>query len=307
MEDKILNKIKKLLRHSESAKQLDSIEEAQTFLKKALSLATQHNLNIDSIDLEHNEDSIISSGKGSVNYGQVKSDGTWDRELIIVLARHNFCDYVFNSYSKTGSLIGQSSNIEVVQYLIEVAKRLIKQASNKAYNAKRKSIIEQTRVYAKSKTHAIEVLNGLSLLSDKYRGVFQQDNIKQIRFDPTSTNPYCFRIINPEKAKLIAYRKVWIRSFLSGAVEGLRSKLQQQRVEEKQHYGQKMNDLIVVHDHALEAYFKKHLPRLKSVKTNIQISEYEAAKQGYRVGKDIELSQGLTQGMQKQVIKKLNK
>lgn len=180
---KIIDRIKKLFAHANSAKAIGSLSEAETALVKARQLLVAHNLSKSAIDgksFERKTDFGVV--RCEAFYGDVKSDGTWDMYLLHVLAQNNLCDVIFYKNDASADVIGREENVEVVLYLYDTCKRAIKRIANETFNAKRKEIAEDFDI----KTSKVE--------GDR-----------------------------------LPYRKVYVRQFLTGAVQGLQSKFDRER------------------------------------------------------------------------------
>src|SRR2546430_2376324 len=104
----ILTKIKKLIALSTSS----NLNEAALATAKAQELLMQHNLTMRQVD---------THGKQSQYCGTFVKTGSrvWRRMLILVIARNNFCETVYDREIKSVNLIGEPHNQEVVIYLYE--------------------------------------------------------------------------------------------------------------------------------------------------------------------------------------------
>jgi len=114
----IISHIKKLMRHAESAKQLGSLEEAETFSAKVEELMIEYNIELSQVKLEENEgefDKWMYSEK--LSYKDNQAEQRWRMELVGVLTRHNFCSFLYNSYSKTFEVYGRMENVDTVVWM----------------------------------------------------------------------------------------------------------------------------------------------------------------------------------------------
>jgi len=114
----IISRIKKLMRHAESAKQLGSLEEAETFSAKVEELMIEYNIELSQVKLEENEgefDKWMYSEK--VSYKDNQAGQRWRLHLVEVLCEHNFCSYIWNSYSKTFEVYGRMENVDTVVWM----------------------------------------------------------------------------------------------------------------------------------------------------------------------------------------------
>jgi hypothetical protein len=121
---KILDKIKKLIAHADSAKQMGSFEEAKAFMEKAQELMNTHNLSMLDVlrhaqqqgEAERFKDYLI----GEKIYMKENLAGSrWKCDLIKVLAHHNLTNVMFhnNNNKEYATVYGEGQHVEVVQYL----------------------------------------------------------------------------------------------------------------------------------------------------------------------------------------------
>ena len=303
-QDTILRKIKKLMSKADSLKEIGNLEEATSFMQAAQTLLLKHNLELSQVKdfiltgkIKHLEDD------DRIPFGNVKSDGKWEVSLLACLARYNFCECVYNSYHKTATLIGTTENITVVTYLFEVSRDAIKRIANASYNTLRAKVKEESSVWAENEIDAYHGLynNGVPKVeSSNIKRVVGEFNIEQKK--------YKYVMHSPEKAKLISYRKVWIRSFLVGAVVGVTTKLKEERSYAMQ-YGQNASSttaLVKVSDNAISDYVKQAFPKLRLSGRKTTYSDHGAALAGQKAGKGLNLNKGVTTtSNQKSVTKKL--
>ena len=146
METKLLDKIKKLIRKSESAKEIGSIGEAEVFAAKVQKLLAKHNLDINNIDLtdEEKEENVKHDYAEAYN----KSVGGNDKfNIMRVVAQFNFCHayLVGNQRNNRMLLIGTEENIEVCKYIHSVVyDAFLKESKrhHKAYKANKDYLAE---------------------------------------------------------------------------------------------------------------------------------------------------------------------
>lgn len=115
--EEILEKIKKLMRHAESAKNIGSMAEAEAFAAKIQELMIQYNIDhIGSIDTEE--------GFKEEVYDKINSTW-WHRMLLTEIAKYNFVK-VFKYEGSTKSLIiGKKLNIENTAWMFNFIKTKI--------------------------------------------------------------------------------------------------------------------------------------------------------------------------------------
>lgn len=133
MENKILEKLRKLLLHKESAEQIGSSAEAEAFALKIQKLLNQYNLSLSDIDLEERKNNMVRE-KGL----DAKSKGFKGRSSYIVMdviAKNNWCKAYSTGLSSTGlmSIIGSKENVEVCKYLHSILFPLSVKLGKKEY------------------------------------------------------------------------------------------------------------------------------------------------------------------------------
>lgn len=298
--ESIVEKIQKLLNKADSAKQVGSLHEAEVFATKATELLLQHNLSISDVeDFEKSrKESITQSGfDEGIKFGQVKSDGKWEIDLLGVLSEFNFCQSIFRIRSGKASVIGTKENIEVVKYLFEILRPMLKQMSSEAFNKKIKDIRENFTIESKDKREAAYILNQLVLIAN-HRTEFQLREEDLFEIPNTwndGTGTVKFTVKSPENCKLIAYRKVWIRSYLKGAVSGIYQKLLDDRNALQSEVKDKVAGLVLVNNAAVQEFVKTTFGKLGTLKTG-QASEAEAYRIGHSEGKKIKVAKGVSNG-----------
>ena len=132
--DKILDKIKKLMKLQQSAEKIGSIEEAETVACKIQELLASHNLSADAIDMTE-EKMTNCVGEEEFSYHCGTSGVNWRLNLMGVIAKYNFCrciNYETWREKERMKLFGSEANIEVVKYIYEMMLRTFIQANRKA-------------------------------------------------------------------------------------------------------------------------------------------------------------------------------
>jgi hypothetical protein len=130
----IIERIKKLLKHSESAKSLESLEEASVFLAKANELLLKHNLELSQIVINDDSDRFANWVYGeSVSYQDNQSGSRWRVALLDLLTTHNMCSYTFNRASKTFRVCGYMSNVDAVIWMYHFTSNMLLKLAQKAH------------------------------------------------------------------------------------------------------------------------------------------------------------------------------
>lgn len=118
--DLMIQRIKKLLKHSESAKELGSEAEAQAFAMKANELLIEHNISMMDIAMSEDpgSDKFANYVYGeSLSYQDNQSGSRWRLDLVTTLTYYNLCNFTFNRNRKTFRVYGNMSNVDVVVWL----------------------------------------------------------------------------------------------------------------------------------------------------------------------------------------------
>jgi hypothetical protein len=202
----IISRIKKLMRHAESAKKLGSLEEAETFSAKVEELMIEYNIELSQIDLdkdtsynEHEFDKWQYSEK--INYKDNQAGQRWRLDLVAVLSKHNFCNYVFNSGTKTFKIYGQMENVDTVVWMYNFLSIGLYHLAVKLYNIPNFDL-DYRKIYNNNRyfflkdwlSGAVQGINNKlqkqkddSIYSDKITGLVLYNNEALVRF-LTSTN-----------------------------------------------------------------------------------------------------------------------
>jgi hypothetical protein len=113
--EQIIQRIKKLKAHAESAEKIGSLEEAKVFMTKVQELMIEHNLSMFEVDTAKEDEEVLKgfSYAEKISY----KDGTYYKyrfNLIKILCRHNFCKVVYNTNSKYFTVYGNGVNVDNV-------------------------------------------------------------------------------------------------------------------------------------------------------------------------------------------------
>jgi hypothetical protein len=135
--EQIISRIKKLLKHAESAKSIGSLKEAEVFAAKAQELLMEYNVTMMEVAMaaEKDNDQFASWTYGeSISYADL-SGNRWKFELIDVLTKHNLCRFTFNKYLKTFRVYGNMSNVDTVVWLFNFINIALLRLSKDSYCA----------------------------------------------------------------------------------------------------------------------------------------------------------------------------
>jgi len=306
-DNNLLDKIKKLHEHAKSAQQLGSVEEAAAFMQKVLDLCNRNKIDLDQVKAHSLDKDPIThtNDEDCIIIGQVKSDGEWETHLIHCICAYNYCKpvrtYVYAADSTVNNnaymLVGDQSAIEVCKYLFDMCRTLIKTLSNKRFNEQRKKAVNNVIITTKHNDEylAAREMSEVAWEKDYYEAGETEHFYNNIKCKKIKDDLYQWRVINPEKAKLISYRKVWVRSFLIGAVQGIRDQLESHQIKTI-NANSNLRALIKTSGQEIENYIQQTWPNsitTKNVKGG-RVSDTNAAEQGYEAGKALNINKGVS-------------
>lgn len=147
---KIIEKLKKLIRHEQSARDIGNIGEAENFAAKIQELLDAHNLSMSQIDMEEARSSVDRSSDGQYALHQ------WQKIFVINIAELNGCQCVFSG--KEITLIGGEEDRLIVFEVYRYFEKLARDFTNTSlqewkltaeYKRKRKKIYH-SKLFVKS-------------------------------------------------------------------------------------------------------------------------------------------------------------
>jgi hypothetical protein len=116
----MLQRIKKLKAQAESAKQIGSLHEAETFMNKAIELMTEYNITLMEVDATEIKqgDEFKNWGYGeSISYDDKHQGSEWKMRLMDVITDYNFTSYTYNKHFKTLRVYGRMENVDTTVWL----------------------------------------------------------------------------------------------------------------------------------------------------------------------------------------------
>jgi hypothetical protein len=138
----VLKKVKKLLRHADSAEELGSEKEAEIFASKAEELLARHKLSMSDVEWVELDD---TDPIGRERVDPAEHDGLgkrrkqrrgWQEHLAQAVAEAHFCKIIVHPGSNVVTFVGRESDREVAIYvyvrLMDAALRLAKRDYRKA-------------------------------------------------------------------------------------------------------------------------------------------------------------------------------
>lgn len=257
MDDKIINKIQKLIAKAESAQELGNADEAAAFSAKVSELLTKHNLAKADISTKE-EDDVAHTDFSDLDL--TRKQGGWTLGLLQIISEYNFCKLVYHQgYNdkwkvviESVSIIGAPENVEIVRYLYSMLK------------------------------------NQLESIGKTEWKKYLMDYRKTCPF-PTSSMQYK----KPWKSHHTINRGTFLKSFYLGANNGINIKLSEANSAAKAEYGTKITDLIIVTDASLNKYKDKIFGKLDQMKSSTKKVNSAAFNKGVNTGKNTSMAKGL--------------
>jgi hypothetical protein len=118
--ENIIQRIKGLMRHADSAKEMGSLAEAETFTNKVNELLLQYNLEMAEVVAtadKQNDQFKNWMYSESISYKDNQSGQRWRLSLVETLCDNNLCSYTFKSGMKTFTVYGHMQNVDTVVWL----------------------------------------------------------------------------------------------------------------------------------------------------------------------------------------------
>lgn len=135
--DKILDKLRKLKAHAESAEAIGSEAEAQAFADKINAMLLEHNLELSDLEFEALEEEqpvdreYVDLRRHGIKSKKVRT--AWAERLASIVARANFCRVIVQPGSNNFWLVGRREHRAVAEYLIVTLTRAAEEISRKEH------------------------------------------------------------------------------------------------------------------------------------------------------------------------------
>lgn len=242
----IIERIKKLKAHAESAKSLGSLEEAESFMLKVTELLQEYNISLHEVESHQTEEKDkFKNWQYSewISFYDKHQGWQWKKELMSVICRYNFTSYTFSSMTKRLQVYGHMENVDTTVWLY----------------------------------HYLEI--GLyNLAEETYQKELNKKSGEERR----------------HFSKVYAYR--FKRDFLLGAVSGFDTQL-----FEQQRANNKVTDVIIYNNKALDEYLGKTRPNIRYVDPKPLPDVGFGYSKGYEAGKSFKIGGKLNLKTQKQL------
>jgi len=118
--DKVLDKLKKIQAHAESAAKIGNEAEAQAFAEMLQRMLTAHKLEMTDLEFEVMEktEPVVRKGVDYQDVGHKKSRVAWRENLASMIARAHFCRILVTPGSSRITLVGKANDIAVAEFMI---------------------------------------------------------------------------------------------------------------------------------------------------------------------------------------------
>lgn len=116
----ILQRIKKLIEHAESAKSMGSTSEAESFMMKATELCTEYNISmIEAMATEIKQGNEFKNWGYSetISYYDKHQGNEWKKSLLSVITDYNFTSFVFWKKTMRLQVYGSMENVDMTVWL----------------------------------------------------------------------------------------------------------------------------------------------------------------------------------------------
>jgi hypothetical protein len=162
----LIEMLRKLIAHQQSAAQLGNLAEAEAFAEKVSTLLRKHKLEMSELEYEAMKDEEVASHL--VTHGGLgrpyRKHETWLETLSTAVAEANCCRVILAYRGNSYYIVGSETNRKVAEFLFVVLARAATRLSLEALRAHRK------RTRRPAKTFRASYLNGFALcIRDRLR------------------------------------------------------------------------------------------------------------------------------------------
>jgi len=150
--EKVVDKIKKLLRLQRNAEQINSKGEAYAAARTIKRLLTEYNLSLESISEEEQGTYNPEIKEGIIGSYGSRYGTQWKTLLIQVIAHYNFCKAGTNRPTKHLFVIGTEENVAAVKIFYDYLSKAFQQLAKKSFDGYMSGLIdknEKLKAYAK--------------------------------------------------------------------------------------------------------------------------------------------------------------
>lgn len=147
--DKVIEQVRKMWAHAQSAEQIGSLEEAKAFAEAVEKTLAAHKLSFDVLSVQQ-KDAQDPMGRNDVRPLEGKSKQKrvwWTEQLAGIVAKAHFCQMIPYSDTDHVIIIGRQSDREVASYMITVLTRLAQELCDSGYWKARYLAFKNTGTY----------------------------------------------------------------------------------------------------------------------------------------------------------------
>jgi hypothetical protein len=202
MDNATLLRVKKLLDHSESAKELGSVEEAASFAAKAAELCSKYKLDMSDVQFaaEQEKNPVglsplvdLTTVCGGPNAAGFRRRSLWAEYLAQGIAQSVSCRFLITARTKAIWFVGRKSDREIAEYLLlTLAERAWHMASKYYYAARKQAEKNGTKMPKKPKESFLLgfALGVIEKLAEQRRAALQSSSKALVRLNDPAVKEY---------------------------------------------------------------------------------------------------------------------
>lgn len=143
MNDRIIDKIKKLIRHERSAREVSTPEEAAAFAAKIQQLCIDNKIEAEQVNVDNEPERGAAIGDEGYSTGREKKQ-YWsrvsgeDNRLMYVVAKAHFCSAFANTGTNIITLVGEEQDRAVCKAMFEYLREAMRRGASVARQAQLK-------------------------------------------------------------------------------------------------------------------------------------------------------------------------
>jgi len=184
-QEKVLDKLRKLLAHAESAKTLGNEAEAHAFMSKVREILVTHKLEMSDVELEEQlEDDPIDKEYVVAGGKEKKTRDSWAVKMAVAVAKAYFCDLLIVTGSNKLIFIGRGTDRQAAIYVTQRLIEFVNTEAKKEHAALRYKLWKE-RDGDMSAAHGFVAsfkLGALQRIRTRLRELRQEDERKHARF-----------------------------------------------------------------------------------------------------------------------------
>lgn len=146
--EKVIERVRKMWAHAESAKDIGSLAEAEAFAEAVQKTLAAYKLDMSVLSVQQKDaNDPLGSNNVSPVEGWKQKRVWWIEELAGVVARAHYCQILIYRGSATVCVVGRQSDREVASYMIVVLTRLAQELCQQGYWKARYVAFKETGTY----------------------------------------------------------------------------------------------------------------------------------------------------------------